>query len=577
MENLSPSTRAVYEFLKADIAKSLDTRFKRQDEEVLQSMRTIAGDLTSRFDELKLSIGVDLDELRTGMDRTPPEVPPARIGPSATSPSSSGSGEMDPDGHRITSVNRGKEHGPYVPPPARGMRSDHNAIATTRNTGYSREVADPFGYGPRIDLPRFDGTNPRLWQMRCEDYFKLCGTQRSLWIQFATTLFEGPAARWLEAVQRRAPNATWEEFCRLLQNRFGRNQHQALVRRLHSISQTGTVEEYVEQFAELYDQLTAYEPNPVTIHYVTRFVDGLQPQVRMQVALQQPSDLDAAYELALLHESISNSSSQANQSQRRPSFSSAVSSVKSTFPRAAEERKAVPDNPKSATTDDKWSALRAYRRAKGLCFMCGEKWGRDHQCKQSVSLHVVQEMVEFYQCTAAEHPGTDSEEEVNLMALSDAAQGRKANSKAFQLSVVIQGQQKNFLIDSGSTHSFIDTSVATPLPGVLPCSPLKVKVANGAVMTCCSFLSDCKFSVEGVTFSHDIRILPLNCYDGILGIDWLAQHSPMTVDWEQRWLSFTYEGQLVTLQGAVPPEFAYTIIELSLITDENAQTVLPEI
>nr|BAK07170.1 predicted protein [Hordeum vulgare subsp. vulgare] len=44
------------------------TAFKRQDEEVLQSMRTITNDMSTRFDELKMSIGVDLDELRTGMD-----------------------------------------------------------------------------------------------------------------------------------------------------------------------------------------------------------------------------------------------------------------------------------------------------------------------------------------------------------------------------------------------------------------------------------------------------------------------------------------------------------------------------
>ncbi|KAE8775923.1 hypothetical protein D1007_51534 [Hordeum vulgare] len=65
MQNLSPSIKAIYEFLKADIAESLDNRFKRQDEEVLQSMRTITNDMSTRFDELKMSIGVDLDELRT--------------------------------------------------------------------------------------------------------------------------------------------------------------------------------------------------------------------------------------------------------------------------------------------------------------------------------------------------------------------------------------------------------------------------------------------------------------------------------------------------------------------------------
>lgn len=169
---------------------------------------------------------------------------------------------------------------------------------------------------------------------------------------------------------------------------------------MHSISQSGTIEDYVEQFAELYDQLTAYEVTPVTVHYVTRFIDGLQPQVRMQVALQQPSDLDAAYELALLHESISNSSPSHVQSHRRSVFPPSVSSVKSAPSRLTEDRRSSPESTKQGNSEDKWSALRTYRRAKGLCFVCGEKWSKGHQCKQSVSLHVVQEMVEFYQCTA---------------------------------------------------------------------------------------------------------------------------------------------------------------------------------
>ena len=42
-------------------------------------------------------------------------------------------------------------------------------------------------------------------------------------------------------------------------------------------------------------------------------------------------------------------------------------------------------------------------------------------------------------------------------------------------------------------------------------------------------------------------------------------------------MSFPLHGKTVTIQGATPVEFAYTIIELTVITDENAQTVLPKI
>ncbi|KAL5651409.1 hypothetical protein ACJX0J_036867 [Zea mays] len=41
---------------------------------------------------------------------------------------------------------------------------------------------------------------------------------------------------------------------------------------------------------------------------------------------------------------------------------------------------------------NKLEALKAYRRAKGLCFKCGEKWGHNHRCLTSVLLHFVEEM-----------------------------------------------------------------------------------------------------------------------------------------------------------------------------------------
>jgi hypothetical protein len=42
--------------------------------------------------------------------------------------------------------------------------------------------------------------------------------------------------------------------------------------------------------------------------------------------------------------------------------------------------------------DSKLIALKAYRRAKGLCFKCGERWGHAHKCSASVPLHMVEEM-----------------------------------------------------------------------------------------------------------------------------------------------------------------------------------------
>lgn len=44
----------------------------------------------------------------------------------------------------------------------------------------------------------------------------------------------------------------------------------------------------------------------------------------------------------------------------------------------------------------KVTALRNYRRAKGLCFKCGERWGHDHICPPTVKLHVIEEFIDLF-------------------------------------------------------------------------------------------------------------------------------------------------------------------------------------
>lgn len=62
--------------------------------------------------------------------------------------------------------------------------------------------------------------------------------------------------------------------------------------------------DYVDRFACLYDKLSAYEDATNSLHYTTRFLDGLKPGVCVVVALQKPKDLDVAYDIVLLHEEL---------------------------------------------------------------------------------------------------------------------------------------------------------------------------------------------------------------------------------------------------------------------------------
>jgi len=151
----------------------------------------------------------------------------------------------------------------------------------------------------------------------------------------------------------------------------------------------------VQRFYDLLDKISAFEAHPDPVYYLTRFLDGLKPAVRVLVAIQQPKDLDTTFTLALLYEELGDGYS----------AGSGLSSVNHTRSRHqgipppppqppakwiskfVEEKKAAESS--RSMGDDRWNSLKLYRRSRGLCYTCGEKWGREHQCSKTIQLHVV--------------------------------------------------------------------------------------------------------------------------------------------------------------------------------------------
>jgi hypothetical protein len=44
--------------------------------------------------------------------------------------------------------------------------------------------------------------------------------------------------------------------------------------------------------------------------------------------------------------------------------------------------------------DEKLEALRSFRKSKGLCFTCGDKWSHTQKCSAQVPLHVLEELLD---------------------------------------------------------------------------------------------------------------------------------------------------------------------------------------
>jgi hypothetical protein len=156
-----------------------------------------------------------------------------------------------------------------------------------------------------MNFPSFDGDSPKLWQKRAEDYFTMYSVDPIVWIKVSTMHFTSAAARWLQSVEGQLSHLSWMDFCHMIRDCFGKDQHAVLIRQLFHIRQTSSVADYVDRFSQLVDQLRAYCPNSDPLYNIMHFVDGLRDDIRSVVMVQRPQDLDTAFVLAQLQEEVS--------------------------------------------------------------------------------------------------------------------------------------------------------------------------------------------------------------------------------------------------------------------------------
>lgn len=174
-------------------------------------------------------------------------------------------------------------------------------------------------------------------------------------------------------------------------------------------------------------------------------------------------------------------------------------------PAAAEDRRAleaarVGDQREEPTRgEDRVAALHNYRRARGLCFKCGERWAHGHQCAAMVQRHVVEELLELLQAEAPDHRGVDSNsDEDQLMSISKLAATGETTPRTVRLLGKIGDLEVLVLVDSGSSHS-----VAAKMQSqVLQMAPMAVKIADGGTLSCFRLHSSLYMGDTATHFRH---------------------------------------------------------------------------
>jgi hypothetical protein len=106
------------------------------------------------------------------------------------------------------------------------------------------------------------------------------------------------------------------------------------------------------------------------------------------------------------------------------------------------------------------------------------------------------------------------------------------------------------LIDSGSTHNFVDAKLAATL-GIQP-QPhegIRVQVANGQEIVSPGRSREVEIKMQGSVFRSRLFILPLAGCDVVLGIQWLRTLGPIMWDFSKLQMVFQNGGKECVLLG----------------------------
>lgn len=190
------------------------------------------------------------------------------------------------------------------------------------------------------------------------------------------------------------------------------------------------------------------------------------------------------------------------------------------------------------------------KRARGQCFHCDEPFHPAQECKSKLYKLLGEELEEIEEgSTVVECEETmqcqEGPKEISLNALA----GSKTSS-TLRLLGSIMGRMVNILIDSGSTHRFVNANLVKQLklnPILVP--PLLVIVIDGTSMMVDTVCKGLPFEIQNHKFLTDMRPFPLRESNVILGVGWLKMHNPITLDYQKLSISIMKEGKLVKLQG----------------------------
>ncbi|XP_016471483.2 uncharacterized protein LOC107793610 [Nicotiana tabacum] len=354
------------------------------------------------------------------------------------------------------------------------------------------------------------------WIYRCEQFFEYEGTSDEKKVRIVAINLEGRALQWHRAMMKGRvgmglPN--WNDYLRGLYHRFGHAIHEDPMAELISLKQTGNVHDFLDSFDGLLNQVELSEA-----YSISCFLKELKPEIEVQVRMLSPRTLTKAYILAKLAEHSLNL--QRNQRNFRPLLPTPTSSGNSNprgnlqiqgvgSSRSVEGNKFLGSNGKSVVRGSKKLSTTKMdeRRALGLCFWYDEKFVPGHNCRGKKQMYLLEIGEEEEDWDIAENFSEKENKEESALSPQRSVHALDGivDYRTMRVKGGVKGKMVHVLIDTWSTHNFMDLDVAKRLGCNLETiPPFSVAVANGSKIHSRYMSKGITWKMQGVKFRSDM-------------------------------------------------------------------------
>ncbi|CAM8901159.1 unnamed protein product [Rhodiola kirilowii] len=147
---------------------------------------------------------------------------------------------------------------------------------------------------PRIEVPIFSGDNAGGWLFQLNRYFTINHTPPDEMLEAAPLFMARDALCWYQWKYDTGQISTWTKLALDIKRRFGPSEYYDAEVAINQLVQITSVQAYTSDF----EKLSAGAPRLVGPNLLSRFIAGLKEDIRHELVLFKPPDLDKAMGLA---------------------------------------------------------------------------------------------------------------------------------------------------------------------------------------------------------------------------------------------------------------------------------------